>query len=70
MKIEITSDNDLQNAQRYTEIASRYRKDWRGESSPDLVDKYQIFLEMLGKGKSGYLTLAVEQAKPLCFFQN
>jgi ubiquinone/menaquinone biosynthesis C-methylase UbiE len=68
MKIETTNDHDLQNAHRYTEIANYYRKDWRGELSPDLIDKYQIFLEMLGKGKKQILDVGCGTGKASLFF--
>lgn len=68
MKIETVNSNDLQNAHRYTEIANFYRKDWRGESSPDLVDKYQVFLETLGKGKKRILDVGCGTGKASLFF--
>lgn len=64
----ITDNSDQQNAQRYTEIASNYRQDWRGESAPDLVNKYHAFLEMLGDRKKRILDVGCGTGKAGLFF--
>lgn len=69
MKKEIFTDNNgQQNAQRYTEIASNYRQDWRGESTPDLVNKYHAFLKMLGEGRKRILDVGCGTGKASLFF--
>lgn len=68
MRTEIINGNDQQNAQRYTEIARNYRRDWRGESAPDLVNKYYAFLKMLGDGKKQILDVGCGTGKASLFF--
>lgn len=64
----IIHNSDQQNTRRYTEIARNYRQDWRGESAPDLVDKYNAFLQKLGQGSKQILDVGCGTGKASLFF--
>jgi|GEM_PF-3611791 len=61
-------DYSFQNARRYSEIASNYSRDWRGELTPDLIDKHEFFLKALGNGKKTILDAGCGTGKASLYF--